>query len=109
MSLEVLERTTAPATLATPFAFAVTATPSPNNAPLRRTSDDSKIITMEDGGQSEGASATSLRAAYLLAHIDDDVVAQDIQPVPAASQLEAGHGGGSRYRRTCDGHAPYCC
>lgn len=55
--------------------------------------------TMEDGGQSEGASATSARAAQLLAHLDD--AAQIGPPAPAKQRIPD--------HRPCNGSPAYCC
>jgi len=56
------------------------------------------ISTSEDGGKSEGASATSLRAAHILAQVlrvDSD---EEDDERPALNTY-----------RPCDGRTPYCC
>ncbi len=68
-------------------------TPSVSATPKKTSIPNVIYYTMEDGGESEGASATSARAAKILADLVDDAPAE--QRVPN--------------HRPCHGAPAYCC
>ena len=90
---------TAPNFATEKFAAATTQTAQKSTPPA--SAPQIGYFTMEDGGQSAGATETSARAALLLAHIDDVPAVVAAAPTPAPRRVP-------NYR-PCHGGPAYCC